>query len=171
MLISDLWTLCLVRWRSSAHGNHLKTITLLRAVIREIRRLCQHPDLFPNQKHHELFCRAIALARPYIETILKLEYKLEETTSNWLAACEHEMSSEYRQTYQESRLPWLQFLHSEAPGFPTTPECIPENCIRYQIVPPGGGRLLEEWGREQSQIRREVKEVYTNTFIKLAFSS
>lgn len=68
--------------------------------------------------------------------------------------------AEYRKTYDSLRLPWLQFMHNEAPGFPTPPESVPENCVRHQVVPPSGGRLLEEWKREQSLVKREIRKVW-----------
>lgn len=141
----------------------LKTICF--NIFSEVKRLQEHPDLFPSQKTRESFEGWIECeSRRYSIAVTSQEAK-SKMVSAYLEGLEKLNERTYRPNFKPNLKPWHQFLHNGSPGIASG--TFKPKIGSSQVVPPGGVHLTGLWRAENRVMLAKRNAVRSNPSILL----
>ena len=134
-------------------------VACLAATLLELKRLQEHPELYPSKTIKREFLRSVHMA---CDLMLKKLFSSDKAlVHGWDAfrkAVDDNNKKTVLPTYDEQRTSWQQFLHKMAPGSgvrlpPVTGE------ETYQLVPQAGLRLILDALERSRGFKRALQAV------------
>ena len=148
-IIFDLGCIFLVVSRNEKRLSVATANVVTKTISKELARLQAHPQLFPNGRIMEDFFQFTSGSSRMVEaTITNLE-NAQGLIGAWFEGIVASTKERYRPSFDASREPWQQFLHSGAPGSGTLPKNLQYGALT-QIIPPGGIKILQAWQEENA---------------------
>ena len=121
----------------------------------EIKRLLQHPELFPSESSRVRFLTFLAADSRFqsckaISSLL-MQNEIHNIQESW-------RKNVSRRGYVEGTRGWENFLLLDAPGLPfTSDKTMPKSIV--QVMPPVASRIVADFEREEREILRFVEQV------------
>jgi len=142
--------------------------TICSNIFSEVKRLQEHPDLFPSQKSKEAFERWIECeCRRYSIAVTSQEAKAK-MVSAYREGLEKLNERTYRPNFKPTLKPWHQFLHNGSPGI--TSAISKPKIGSSQVVPPGGVHLTGLWRAENRAMLAKRNVVRSTPSVLLSHS-
>ena len=148
-IIFDLGWILLVVSRNEKRLSIATAKIVAKNISKEMARLQAHPQLFPNRKTMEDFFYFTSYSSRIVEATVTNLDNAHELIKEWFEGVVASTKERYRPSFDDSREPWQQFLHSGAPGSGTLPKNL-QNGALTQIIPPGGIKILQAWQEENA---------------------
>ncbi|MCJ1245826.1 hypothetical protein MMC30_003030 [Trapelia coarctata] len=127
--------------------------TICDNIFSEIKRLQEHPDLFPSRGTRESFEKWIECERNLYEVAATNTEAESNIVSSCLKGIEKRNKLFHGPYFKPTLKPWHQFLHNGAPGALSV-ACKPK-LGSGQIVPPGGVHLTGVWRCENKYLMKK----------------
>lgn len=130
---------------------------VITATTKELSRLQNHPELFPNEDIREEFWEAFPLQSRILE-----EQEASDHAHRMLQAAMVEDQEDMLTPGRDmQRKPWEQFLHNRAPGTEADLSMFPEEGS-VQIIPMPASRVMITHLEEHRAIIRNIEAVSTS---------
>lgn len=135
--------------------------TICDNIFSEVKRLQEHPDLFPSERIKEAFEHWIDCECEIFDTAVTTHEERSKDLSSYIEGREKVNEQSHTPFFKPNLKPWHQFLHNGSPGL-TTKSFKPKEGSR-QIVPPGAVHLLGVWRCENKAFMKKRKVVRSPT--------
>ena len=127
----------------------------------ELKRLQDHPELYPSKSAEQDFLtRIYNLCDTMLEKWFPTQKTLDRLWEDYFKTLEELAGSVAIPNFDKERTLWQQFLHNRAPGSGADRSLVAGGCSA-QIIPSAGARLIFDLVNKRKRFIREIKAVGT----------
>ena len=154
-IIFDLCCILLLVSRDETRLSNATAKIVAKNISKEVARLQAHPQLFPDRKTMEDFFHLTSDSSRIVEATVTNLDNARGLIEEWFEGVVASTKERYKPSFDDSREPWQQFLHSGAPGSGTLPKNLQHGALT-QIIPPGGIKILQTWQEENATTSADI---------------